>query len=42
MEVKYLKEAGSISGKYLGVNNQNSGAVAMLTSIMMINVGDDT
>ena len=42
MAVTYLKEAGLISGQYLGVNNQNSGAVGMLTSIMMFNVGDDT
>ena len=42
MAVTYLKEAGLISGKYLRVNNQNSGAAAMLTSIMMFNVDDDT
>ena len=49
MAVTCLKEAGLISGQYLGVNNQNSGSVTinsgsvtMLTSIMMFNVSDDT
>ena len=42
MALTYLKEAGLISGNYLGVNNQNSGAITVLTPIMKFNLGDDT
>ena len=37
-----LKEKVLVSVNYLVVNNQNSGAMAVLTLIMMFNLGDDT